>query len=208
MLAKNDISAIILSAGKSSRMGEQKMLLPWGSRTVLGQVIWTIRVAGVEDLVAVVGGSHELVGEEAQRWGARSVFNPDYTQGEMLSSIQSGLLSLPESTLACLIALGDNPQIEIEVVQNLLDYYIGAKVAPQILIPSYQMRRGHPWIIHKNLWSEILSIRSPETMREFFRKSADKIQYLVTDSPSILRDLDTPEDYDQEKPGLGQCKDL
>jgi molybdenum cofactor cytidylyltransferase len=202
MLAKNNISAIILAAGKSSRMGGQKMLLPWGSRTVLGQVIWTIRAAGVEDLVAVIGGAHELVGKEAQRWGARSVFNPDYAQGEMLSSIQSGLLSLPEATQACLIALGDNPQVEAEVVQNLIDCLIGAEVAPQILIPSYQMRRGHPWIIHKNLWSEILTIRPPETMREFFRKSADKIQYLVTDSSSILKDLDTPEDYDHEKPVL------
>ena len=69
MLAKNNISAIILAAGKSSRMGGQKMLLPWGSRTVLGQVIWTIRAAGVEDLVAVVGGSHELVGRRGSALG-------------------------------------------------------------------------------------------------------------------------------------------
>ena len=105
----------------------------------------------------------------------------------MLSSIQIGLLSLPESTRTCLIALGDNPQIEVEVVQNLLDCFIGPEVAPLILIPSYQMRRGHPWIIHKNLWSEIFSIRPPETMRDLFRKSADKIQYLITNSPSILK---------------------
>jgi molybdenum cofactor cytidylyltransferase len=198
MLALIEISAIILAAGKSSRMGGQKMLLPWGSRSVLGQVIWTIRTAGIND----VGGSRETVEEEAQHWGGRSVFNPNFADGEMLSSIQTGLLQLPESSQACLIALGDNPQIELNLVQSLLDGFVDIKEPPQILVPSYQMRRGHPWLIHRNLWNEILSIHPPGTMRDFFRKSANKINYLVTDSSSILKDLDTPEDYNHEKPAL------
>ena len=200
MVALNEISAIILAAGNSSRMGAQKMLLPWGSRSVLGQVIWTIRTTGINDVLVVVGGSFEAVEEEAQHWGARSVFNSNFAQGEMLSSIQTGLLQLPESSQACLIALGDNPQIEINLLMSLLDGFIGKGENPQILIPSYQMRRGHPWLIHRNLWGEILTIHPPDTMRDFFRRSADQINYLVTDSPSILKDLDTPEDYNHEKP--------
>jgi molybdenum cofactor cytidylyltransferase len=202
MLALNEISAVILAAGKSSRMGGQKMLLRWGSRSVLGQVIWTIRTAGINDVLVVVGGSRETVEEEARHWGGRSVFNPNFADGEMLSSIQTGLLRLPETSQACLIALGDNPQIELCIVKNLVDGFVGFEETPQILVPSFQMRRGHPWLIHRNLWSEILSMCPPETMRDFFRKSANMIDYLVTDSPSILIDLDTPEDYNHEKPAL------
>jgi len=72
---------------------------------------------------------------------------------------------------------------------------------PKILMPSFQMRRGHPWLIQRDWWSEILSIEPPETLRDFFRRVNAEISYLEVDTPSIIRDLDTPEDYKQESPG-------
>jgi molybdenum cofactor cytidylyltransferase len=62
------------------------------------------------------------------------------------------------------------------------------------------MRRGHPWLIARELWEEILQMRPPESMRDFLNAHKDDIFYVDYDSPSILQDLDTPADYLKFKP--------
>jgi molybdenum cofactor cytidylyltransferase len=62
------------------------------------------------------------------------------------------------------------------------------------------MKRGHPWLVARSLWSQILAIKSPETPRDFINQYADEIQYVEVDTPSILADLDTPEDYQNSRP--------
>jgi molybdenum cofactor cytidylyltransferase len=84
------ISAIILAAGESKRMGQPKMLMPWGKSTVLQTVISTLQTAGVDDILVVTGGAYHqvdmLIGKSVQ-----TVYNENYAQGEMLSSLQAGL---------------------------------------------------------------------------------------------------------------------
>ncbi|MCJ7434895.1 MAG: NTP transferase domain-containing protein, partial [Anaerolineales bacterium] len=86
----NKVTAIILAAGQSRRMGQPKMLLPWGETTVLGQAIETIKAAGMENIVVVTGGARRQV-ESFVGETARVVFNMEYSRGEMLGSIQRGL---------------------------------------------------------------------------------------------------------------------
>ena len=97
------ITAIILAAGQSKRMGQPKMILPWGETTVLGQVIATFEAAGVEDILIVIGGEGELV-EASVGDSVRTVFNPAYANGEMLSSLQEGLAGLKPEVEAVAIA--------------------------------------------------------------------------------------------------------
>lgn len=87
------ITALILAAGQSKRMGQPKMLLPWSEKTVLEQVVHTFKSAGVEDILVITGGDKERV-ETLVSNSARTVFNPDFAKGEMLSSIQAGLAGL------------------------------------------------------------------------------------------------------------------
>lgn len=176
------------------------MLLPWGERTVLGQVIWTLNSAGLEDILVILGGNHVQVERETLTWKVRSVFNPDFESGEMLSSIQIGLRNLPTTSNYCLVALGDNPQIEKSVIIALLE--VGIHEDKGIIVPSCQFRRGHPWLIHRKFWPEILSLRSPQTMRDFFHSNNKFTTYVNVTSNSIHQDLDTPEDYDQQSPGF------
>jgi CTP:molybdopterin cytidylyltransferase MocA len=61
------------------------------------------------------------------------------------------------------------------------------------------LRRGHPWLVRRELWAELLALRPPQTLRDFLNAHAEEIQYVETD-PTILKDLDTPEDYRREKP--------
>lgn len=197
------IGAVVLAAGKSVRMGQPKMAMPWGDTTVIGQVVATLASAGLGEVVVVTGGGRDDV-ERAldclpRDWPVRIIFNPDFVAGEMLSSIQTGVAELGNSCEAALIALGDQPQIEADVVVTILDTYYQSGAS--LVIPSFGMRRGHPMLIARSLWAELLALRSPQTLRELIQANQGEIVYVNVDTPSILQDLDTPEDYHRFKPG-------
>ncbi len=191
------LAAVVLAAGQSRRMGQAKINLPWGQTTVLGQIVSVLSEAGLPEIL-VVTGAHPL--QPCPEWAElplRFVHNPD-PAGEMLSSLQLGLRSLPGHVQAVLIALGDQPHIQAAVVRALLQAHCLSR-APLVL-PSYQNHRGHPWLVDRSLWPDILALRTPQTGRDFLNAHANAVQYLLVDTPSVLQDLDTPEDYEQSRP--------
>jgi molybdenum cofactor cytidylyltransferase len=192
------ISAVVLAAGLSTRMGRPKMILPWGSETVIGRVVSVLAKAGVAEIIVVTGGTHSEV--EAALWGhpVRFAHNSHFANGEMLLSIQAGVEQLDPASHGFLLALGDQPQIESDVVKRVISAYT-QKQAP-LVVPSIQMRRGHPWLVDRALWVEILALQPPLTMRNFLHHHRDEIFYVEVDSRSILMDLDTPEDYNRQAP--------
>jgi molybdenum cofactor cytidylyltransferase len=192
------ISAIILAAGQSKRMGRQKMLLPWGKLTVIEHVVVTFFNAGIEDILVVTGGAHEQVEKALDRFPVRKIHNREYENGEMLSSLQYGLRNIREQTRATLIGLGDQPQIREESIRLICEAY--QKDKSELIVPSFQMKRGHPWLVARPLWNAILKLKPPQTPRDFLNQYADKIQYMNVDTPTILTDLDTPEDYQNSRP--------
>jgi molybdenum cofactor cytidylyltransferase len=195
------ISAIILAAGESKRMGRPKMLLPWGELTVLGQVISTYQAAGVQDVLVITGGAREQVSAIAEQHGAHSTFNKQFANGEMLSSLQCGLrllLAEQPGAQAALIGLGDQPQIQAGCVQQICATF--QEQAAGLIVPSYQKRRGHPWLVGRSLWKELLELQPPQSPRDFLNRHAAEILYVEMDTPSILADLDTPQDYRDARP--------
>ncbi len=191
------ISAIILAAGESKRMGQPKMLLPWGKSTVLQTVISTLQTAGVDDILVVTGGAHNqidmLIGKSVQ-----TVYNEHYAKGEMLSSLQAGLSVKKTEASAALVCLGDQPQLQVRSVQRILQTYKESQ-AP-IIVPSYQMHRGHPWLVAQKHWNTILQMHAPDSPREFLNRHSREIHYVDVNSPTILQDLDTPQDYLKSRP--------
>lgn len=192
------ISAIILAAGESKRMGQPKMLLKWGNSTVLEHVISVFANAGVEDIVVVTGAAREevekIVAVAQTSYPVRSVFNEGFIEGEMLSSIQCGLRDLAEKdSSAALIALGDQPQVREGSVWRVCEMF--KETGNPLVVPSYHMRRGHPWLVERSLWDDILAIRAPQTPRDFLNARANQIKYVEVDDEGILADLDTPEQY-------------
>jgi molybdenum cofactor cytidylyltransferase len=192
------ISAIILAAGQSKRMGQPKMLLSWGKLTVIEQVIETFLDAGVEDVVVVTGGAREQVDEVIASYPIRRVHNSDYEKGEMLSSLQLGLTSLPQRVQAALIGLGDQPQVQEMSVRLVCETYQESQ--SRLVVPSFQMRRGHPWLVARPLWPEILALTPPESARDFLNRYAAEIRYVQVETSSVLADLDTPDDYQKDRP--------
>ncbi len=184
------IAAIVLAAGQSRRMGQNKLFLPYGTSTVIDTIITEV-AACVRDIVVVTGHQADRVAKHLTAYPVRCVFNPAYAQAEMLVSIQAGLRSLPDTITAALIVLGDQPRLRREIVQRVID----AAEPDTLIVPSFQMKRGHPILIPRSLWPSILALPPEASLRDVIRAHADHMRYIVFDDDSVLRDIDTPEDY-------------
>ena len=174
-------------------MGQPKMLLPWGEETVISHVVSIFQQAGLEDILVVTGGAKEQVEQVISNLSVKTVYNSKFDKGGMLSSVQCGLQAINRQTEAVLIGLGDQPQVQAGSVKRVCDAYHERK--SEIVVPSFQMRRGHPWLLARPLWDEILKMTPPRSMRDFLDNHHEAIEYINIDAPGILDDLDTPEDY-------------
>ena len=190
---RRPVAAIVLAAGKSSRMGDLKVLLPWGRETVLDTIIRRLQMVRLDHILVVTGREAEKVEAIAHRLGVDAVFNPDYAQGEMLSSLKAGLLALDRRYAACLVVLGDQPQMQGRVIGEVLDAY--AHGCGSIVAPSFQMRRGHPILIGREHWADMLALEAGQSPRDLINARADAIAYVNVNTDTILGDIDTPADY-------------
>ena len=189
------IAAVLLAAGESRRMGRPKLTLPWGAGgSVISQVVARFREAGADPLLVVTGGDRDEVERALQGAGAQCLFNPIYRQGGMLSSIKVGLRRLVDGDAeAALVAPADLPSLTVETLRRLLDHR--RRSGATLIVPSYEMRRGHPVLIGRGLWQGVLDLAEGETLRDFLRRQAQQIEYVVVQDPGVIRDVDTPEDY-------------
>ncbi len=190
---RRPVAAIVLAAGMSSRMGKLKVLLPWGKQTVLDAIIRQLHIARLNEIVVVTGHDGDRVARRAAQYTAAIAHNPDYASGEMLSSLQAGLRMLDSRVRAALVVLGDQPQIRSHVVARVLDAY--ARESCRLVIPSFQMRRGHPVLFDRSLWKDLLELPPGGMPRDVVNANQDEIAYVNVNTDSILRDIDTPEDY-------------
>jgi molybdenum cofactor cytidylyltransferase len=192
------VTAVILAAGQGKRMGRTKQLLPWGETTVLGQVIANVRATSAQEVVVVTGHEAERVTAVAQAAGARTVHNPDYESGEMLSSLQTAVRALPERTAAVLILLADQPMLGPEPIEAVLTAYREGRGA--LIAPVFNGRRGHPPLIGRAYFDELLALPPTAAPRDLLRRHEDEIYLVAAPDETILRDLDVPADYAESRP--------
>jgi molybdenum cofactor cytidylyltransferase len=195
----NKVAAIILAAGESKRMHLSKIVLPWEGETIIAHIISVMKEAGIDEIVVVTGGYRELVEPEVTKAGARSVYNTEYHNDEMAISLNSGLAAIDFSKYSgFFFALGDQPMIFAADLRKMIIQH--NKNPQKIIIPSYNMHRGHPWLIPTNYIEELKLLLPPETLRAFLKRHEDDIEYVLVENPGILGDIDTPEDYQRSKP--------
>lgn len=199
------ISGIILAAGESKRMGELKQLLPFGKSTVIESVLDALITSKLDEIIVTLGHESERIKEKIaaklDHKRVRAAYNPDYKLG-MLTSIKAGIKAVAPNSNALLIALVDQPFIKSKLVNKVIEAF--SKTDKGIVIPSYNMRRGHPMVMDLRKYkAEIMNIQGEESgLRELIRAHSDDIFYLVVDSDIVLRDMDYKEDYIRELKGV------
>jgi len=182
-------AAILLAAGRSSRMGAFKPLLPFGNKTVIECCIDSLREAGVESIVVVLG--HRGDDLRAKLTGVRFAVNPD-PDSEMGASIAAGMREFPGDAQATFIALADHPAVPAAVVSTIIEEWTqGAR----IVIPTWQGRGGHPVLVDLSLKPELLNLPESGGLRALFESHRETVRRLAVNSPFVARDMDTWDDY-------------
>ena len=184
--------AIILAAGSSRRMGTQKLLLPFGEKTIIETVIDNILQSVVDGVMVVLGADHDRIRKIVDPLPVEVCFNENHESG-MLSSVMCGFRSLPEDTGTALVFLGDQPGIPPQVTDTILKAY--DESLHGIVIPVYDHRRGHPMLVDMKYKREIEKLDLETGLRSLMHLFPEDVLEVEVNEPGILVDIDTREDY-------------
>jgi molybdenum cofactor cytidylyltransferase len=195
MMTDTNIGVIVLAAGLSSRMGEFKLLLKWlDDQPLLAHVVEKVTALPVAPVVVVTGHRADAVRAALTGFDVTFAHNPDYADGEILSSMKVGLRAMPETVAAVMVVPGDMPRISQEVMQQVLNAHASAT----IVAPQYAGERGHPVLFDRNFWQALLDLPPDRMPRDVLRANKDHIHLIDVSSDGILADVDTPETYERE----------
>ena len=186
------ISAILLAAGESKRMGKLKQLMPFGQSTIVEQAIDNLLNSAVDETIVVLGYRAEEVIETIAAKPVKLVVNPDYEQG-MSTSIIAGLNLVDSRTQAVMLILGDQPLINSQTINRLIAAFYHHDKG--IVIPAYQGRRGHPTIFAIKYREKLLGLKGDIGGRQIVKDHPGDILEVTVDSESIVTDIDTINDY-------------
>jgi molybdenum cofactor cytidylyltransferase len=187
-----DISAILLAAGRSRRMGAFKPLLTFGNSTVIESCVSNLREGGVRRIVVVVGHRGDRLRERLAHLPVRFAVNED-AESEMGVSIARGMEQIPVGTEALFIALSDQPAVGPEVIRRLIEER--RRTGARLVVPEYQRRGGHPVLLDCDLREELLNLDPQKGLRALFDAHREEVLRVVTASAYVARDMDTWEDY-------------
>ena len=188
------VIAILLAAGESRRMGQLKALLPWQGTSLLKHQVASLRAGGVDRVVVVLGHrSDELKAELAEIEGVAWQLNPDYLQGKT-TSIKAGLSTLGKEQLDAILILNVDQPRSADVIRSLLKEHLSQ--GSLITIPTHIGRGGHPIILSRSLLDELREI-DEETygIKAVVQRHRDATRRVEKDTPEVLWDLNTPEEY-------------
>jgi len=184
------IEGIILAAGKSSRMIQLKPLMEIAGKPFLQHILDALTSANIHVTHTVVGYRSDLIIEKTKK-KTHCVRNEQYNLGQF-SSLQTGIKALSPDCTAALVCLGDQPQIESTWIETIVQAF---KETNAIIVrPSFQGRSGHPLLLKKSLFDEILSMSPTDTAKTLLKNHIDQTLFVDIDSDAILYDADTPGD--------------
>lgn len=188
------ISAILLAAGESRRMGGFKQLLRLGDKSFVEHCVDNLLASRVYEVIIVTGHRELEVRRAVADRPVRFAHNADYQLG-MASSIKCGFEALRETTQACVLALVDQPQVSADVINLVIETY--EKKPAIVVIPTYGGRNGHPILLEVKLKGEILTMDPEQGLRQVVRAHLDQVARVEVSSHAVLEDCDLPEDYDR-----------
>jgi len=191
----NGIWAIVLAGGESKRMGSPKMILPYDGKTIIEKVLDNVLASDIEKVVTVLGSHKDEVLRVIDKLPVLHCYNQNYKDG-MLSSVKCGFEFLPADFRAALVFLGDQPMAETYVINKMINAY--NESGKGIVVPVFENKRGHPLLADKKYRDEIIKLDDPEGLKGLLRRHPDDLLEVDTESPSVLMDIDTREDYINE----------
>ncbi|MDQ5837494.1 MAG: nucleotidyltransferase family protein [Acidobacteriota bacterium] len=174
-------------------MGAFKPLLPFGGGSVVRTCVESLRAAGAQEVVVVVGHRAEevraaLAGEERVRFALN-----DEPESEMGVSVARGVEALGEEFGAALVALVDQPAVPSAAIRGLIE--ARRRTGARLIVPEWQRRGGHPVLVDLSLREEILRVAPRGGLRAIFDAHREEVLRVPAASPFVARDMDTWDEY-------------
>jgi xanthine dehydrogenase accessory factor len=195
VLKRPSVTAIILGAGESSRMGRSKLLLPFGDSTVMGTVLSNVLASAVEKVILVLGSNYEAHRQVFKDYPVEIIHNKRYKEG-MFSSVRCGLKAVSEAADAVMVLLGDQPMILAAEIDQLIESYRDSE--KEIVLATHEKKRGHPVLFGRKFIHEISAYPMEASLRDLLQKHPSEILEINIGTDRILRDIDTENDYQFE----------
>lgn len=184
------VTGLVLAAGGSSRLGQPKQLLPFGSGTLLGHVVRVARACPFDQRLCVIGGDAAEVREWVNFSQVQVVENDAFGSG-CSSSIAAALGAVDERTDVLVLMLGDQPGVTPATVERLLAERRGAPLA----VCRYTDGRGHPLAFGREMFGSLAELHGDKAVWKLMDRLGDQVVEVPIDA-LVPRDVDTWEDYE------------
>ncbi|HXV22974.1 MAG TPA: molybdopterin-binding/glycosyltransferase family 2 protein [Alphaproteobacteria bacterium] len=189
--AEPKVAAIVLAAGRSSRMGHNKLMARVDGAPLLLRTVDAALASRARPIVVVTGHESERVRAALGDRPVRLVHNPDYEKG-LSTSLRCGLAALPPESEAAIVCLGDMPRIRA----GLLDKFIQAFNPVEgraICVPVWQGKRGNPVLWSRQLFAEMANLTGDTGAKHLLAEHPELVVEIPAEDDGILADVDTPE---------------
>jgi molybdenum cofactor cytidylyltransferase len=188
------VSAILLAAGESRRMGElNKLTLQVAGVPLLRRTASILLASGLGEIVVVVGHEEQVARALLDDLPVRLVSNPRYAQGQM-TSVYRGMEALSEPCKGVMVCLSDQALLEVDDINRLVGAFLH-RCPTSVLVPTWQGRRGNPIIVAWQHRAAILGGAHNLGCKRLIQHNPDLVTPLEMDNDHVVFDLDTPEDY-------------
>jgi molybdenum cofactor cytidylyltransferase len=193
------VSAILLAAGKSERMGENKLLLPFGGRTVIQRTLDSLLASRAGEVIVVLGNKAQEINASIGNRRALSVLNPNFAKG-MSTSLVTGLGMVNQQARFIIVALGDQPLITTKVYNQLIETALNSDKG--IILPVCKGERGNPIIISTKYRAELLAQTGDIGGRELLKAHPGDVLEVPVECEGVVININTKEEYEKRLKGL------
>lgn len=175
-------------------MGKNKLLLPWGKKTIFEHCLETLLRSEVKEVIVVINDRLKELIPPINTQKIKVIINPHYKRG-MSTSIRQGVQTIAPGSEGILIALGDQPFIKTRTINAMIKAFARGKDG--IIVPSFKGKRGHPVIFHRRFRRELLNLKGDAGGKSIVERHPGEILDIPLKSEGVVKDIDLWEDYEE-----------
>jgi molybdenum cofactor cytidylyltransferase len=200
------VAALVLAAGRSSRMGEaNKLTQILRGKPLLRHAVEAALASQASPVLVVTGHDADAVRQALEGLDVGFIHNPDHADG-MASSLKAGLSALPQNAAGAVVLLGDMPNVTPAIMDRLI---AAATHDAKAVVPTLLGRRGNPALLMRPILPDLLQLSGDQGARKLLEAAGDAVVEIAIDDPAIALDIDTPDALmaaRQEKPGVNTSR--
>ena len=185
------IAGLVLAAGKSTRMGANKLLADLGGKPLVRHCVEALTASNLRELIVVTGKDSDGVKAALEPFAVTFIHNPQFAEG-LSSSLNRGLGTVPADAEGVLICLGDMPLVDVKTVNQLVATFDPAEHR-SICVPTFEGKRGNPVLWGRQHFKALSSLAGDQGGKRLMDSLGDEIFEVAVSSKGILLDVDTPD---------------